>query len=96
MGKTAANYPRKFDKLLAEIRREHPELRTGQIFSLAFSSYNDTFHVSEKEMFYALEKYKTELDLDVQHVAPDEYVQQIQEDANHLFDVIDEDEEEEY
>lgn len=89
------NYIKKFEKLLTELLKEHPELRIGQIFSLAFSSYNDTFHVSDKEMYYALEKYKTELDLDVQHVAPDEYVRQIQEDANHLFDTIEDDEQEE-
>lgn len=90
------NYYKKALQILEELHRKHPELRLGQHLSTAFSDYPDLWHVSSKELFYALEKYSAQIELDILHIAPDEYVQKIVEDGEHLFDDKDVDEEEEF
>lgn len=88
------DYYKKTIKLLEELHRDHPEMRMGQHISTAFSDYPDVWHVSEKEIFYAIEKYNSQLELDIIHLAPEDYVNQIEEDGKHLFDTNLEDEEE--
>lgn len=95
--KREKDYWKEFAKTFSEIHKQFPELRIGQVYSLAFSEYRDTFHTSDREMCYALNKHKTELELNVQDVAPEEYIDKIIEDANnHLFEGIGEDEEDEF
>lgn len=80
------NYYKKALKLLDELHKDHPTYTLGQHISTAFSDYPDMWPLSSKEFFYALEKYNSELELDIMHVAPDDYVREIEEDGLHLFD----------
>ncbi len=90
-------HKKEFLKLLTKAFKDHSELRIGQLLSQTYEEYKDTFHVSDKEMCYALDKFLNELELDVQHVAPDAYIKQIEEDAKNIGSptyLLDEDEEE--
>jgi len=49
-------------KTLKQLKKEYPNLRLGQHLSMAFADYGDTFHVSNKEMSFALTKYQAELE----------------------------------
>lgn len=92
--KRQINYKRKFLKLQEELFRDYPGAPIGRHLDIAFADYQPTSAYSEKELCYALEKYQTELSLDIQNVVTDDYVYRIQEDAEHLFDLQDSDEEE--
>lgn len=94
--KKQIDYKKKFAKLIAELIKDYPDVPIGRHISTALSDYGDFWGISDKELCYALEKYEKELSLDLQNIAPDAYVAQIQEDANKLFEETEEDEEDEY
>jgi hypothetical protein len=80
------NYKNRFIELMSELSSAYPSYGLGRHLSTALSEYGDFWDISDKELCYAIEKYKTELDLDQIHVVSDEYLEDIIEDANHLFD----------
>lgn len=83
--------------IIDSLCREYPSHNLGRHLSLALSDYPDLFSVSDGEILFAFQKYQTELSLDYQQAAPEEYVRKIEEDASHLFDrQTDEWEEDEY
>ncbi len=88
------NYKKKFIKLLEQLTQDYPEVGLGRHLDTALSDYGPLWTVSEKELCYAIEKYVSELEMDVQHIVPDEYVNEIIEDAKHLFDNTSEEDEE--
>lgn len=80
------NYYKKSIQLLEELYRKYPTQTLGQHISTAFSDYPDLWPVSHKEFYYALEKYNSQKELDILHIAPEDYVQKIVDDGAHLFD----------
>ncbi|HOV34633.1 MAG TPA: hypothetical protein PLS56_01415 [Candidatus Dojkabacteria bacterium] len=87
------NNKSKFLKIWGSLFSDHPEIPIGRHLEMAFADYKNPSEYSEKEIVYALEKYQKEVDLDILNIAPDDYVKKIQEDAEHLFDPLEEDEE---
>jgi hypothetical protein len=81
-------------KLLQELHSDYPDYTIAQHLATALSDYGDFWGLTDKEVLFALEKYKSELALDIQQLAPDTYVQKIVEDANNLFGEVDEEEDE--
>lgn len=81
-----ANYYKQAIKLLAKLQEEYPTYSLGRHISTAFSDYGDLWPLSNKEFLFALDKYASELALDIQNVASDEYVYKIQKDAETLFE----------
>lgn len=73
-------------KLLQELHSEYPSYSIAQHLSTALADYGDYWGITDREFCFALEKYQNELALDVQNIAPDDYVEKIVEDAKHLFD----------
>lgn len=90
------NYYKKALQLLEELHRKYPTQTLGQHIATAFADYTDLWPISHKEFYYALEKYNSQKELDILHIAPDEYVQKIVEDGEHLFEDVDPEEEEEF
>jgi len=39
----------------------------GRHLSTAFSDYGDVWNLTDKEMLFALEKYKAQMDMDIPH-----------------------------
>ena len=57
------NYFDKIIKLLKELNRDNPDVDLSKHISLATSEYSSIFSLSDKELFRALQKHKSELDM---------------------------------
>jgi hypothetical protein len=54
-------YFEKIIKILKELKKDHPDVDVSKHYSLATDDSN--FTLSDKELFYALQKHKAELDM---------------------------------
>lgn len=81
-------------RLLKKLHNDFPKYSIGRHISTAMSDYGDFWGITDKEFVFALNKYSAELELDEAHTVSDDYVKQIQEDAENLFNSTDEYDEE--
>lgn len=61
------NYYNKAISALQELHTLHPNYNMGRHLATALDEYGDTWGLTDKELLYALSKYKGELDMDVPH-----------------------------
>lgn len=92
MGKPT-DYSKKFIELLQQLKRKYPPFSHPRNIATAFADYGDFWGMSEKEACFALEKYIAELELDSSNIVSDDYLDEIVEDAKHLFDPTEEEDE---
>ena len=90
------NYYKQVIKILDDLHKTYPAYNVGRHLSIALADYGDIWNIPDKEMVFALEKYKTELELDMLKVAPEDYVDRVVKDGLSLFDNKDEDEDEDW
>lgn len=76
---------------LQELKHSHPNYRLSQHIATAFADYGNIWGISDEEILFALEKYKTELEY---NIAPDQEVERIIEEGKNLTLLFDQDEEE--
>lgn len=81
-------------KLLGDLKKDYPNFEMGRHIATAFSDYGDLWGLSDKEFLFALERYKTQLELDSENIVSDDYVEQIMKDAEDLTATLTEEEEE--
>jgi hypothetical protein len=94
MGKKQKDPYSKAINILLKLKEEHPTYSLGQHLSTAFSDYGDIWGLTDNEIVFALEKYKTEIDL---NIVSDSYVDKIVKDAENLDTLfLEEDDEDEY
>lgn len=80
--------------VLVELKEAFPSYNMGRHLDTALNEYKDIWGMTDKEMLYALNKYKSQLTLDVPH--PDESeIDKIVKDAMNLDTILQEDEEDE-
>ena len=84
---------KKIVTLLEELHKEYPSYSLGRHISSATSDYGDVWGITDKEFLFALTKYKSLLEMDADQLVSDEYIKQIQQDAENLLDFTDEEEE---
>jgi hypothetical protein len=84
------NYKKQFQTTLSLIFKEFPSLTIGQILDGAFAEYNNTYHLSEKETLYALDRFLSLKRLN-EDIIPNDELEEIIRDASHLFDEEEED-----
>ena len=78
--------------VLVELKEAFPSYNLGRHLDTALSEYKDVWGITDKEMLYALNRYKAQLQMDVPH--PDESeIEKIIYDAMHLDTILQEDEE---
>lgn len=95
MSRPISDY-KKVIKLLEELHKEYPSLGLGRHFSSALSEYGDPWGMTDKELKFALEKYKQAMELDIEGYITDElYVSKIVKDAENFDDILKEPEDEE-
>jgi hypothetical protein len=80
------HYFRDIIALLEELHKYYPSENLGWHISLATSDYPDLCVVPDRELLFAFQKYQAERELDVNNLASDDYVKDIEDDAQHLFD----------
>lgn len=80
--------------LLMELHKAHPSYSVSRHIATALDGYRDVWGVSDKELLFALQKYKTELELLNVHtpIASDEEVDKIIKEGMSLHTLLDEDE----
>ena len=90
------NYFNQVTSLLSELHKCYPQYNIGRHLATALDGYGDTWGVTDKELLFALRKYKMQLDMDVIHTDEKE-LDQIIRDAMNLDDILkEEDNGEEY
>ena len=53
--------------ILQELHKDFPTYNLGRHLATALSDYGDIWGLTNKEIVYALEKYKAEIEMDVPH-----------------------------
>lgn len=77
--------------VLKELHKAHPNYNMGRHLSTALDGYGDIWGLSNKELLFALRKYKAELEMDIDH--SDEEVDQILRDGMDLENILKEEDE---
>lgn len=89
MTKKPIDYYSKSIKMLNELKKNYPTFNMGRHIAIAFADYGDVWGIPDREFFFALEKYATELELDSTPLASDDEILKLSEDADRWL--IDED-----
>lgn len=78
---------------LQELNKSFPTYNLGRHLSTALSDYGDIWGMTDKELAFALDKYKTELEMDVPHTDEKELDKIIKEgmDLDNILKEEDED-----
>jgi hypothetical protein len=81
------NYYNKVVSALQELHTLYPNYNMGRHIATALDGYGDTWGLTDKELLYALTKYKGELEMDVPHTDDVDIDQIIKEgmDLDSLF-----------
>lgn len=75
--------------LLHQLHKKFPSYNMGRHISTALDGYGDVWGLTDKELLFALEKYSTELEIDVPHA--DSSIEDIIKDGIDLDNILKED-----
>jgi hypothetical protein len=81
--------------VLQQLHAAYPNYNMGRHIATALDGYGDVWGLTDKEILFALEKYKSELELDVPHTDEKE-LDQIIKDGMNLDDILKEQDGEDY
>lgn len=78
---------------LQELHKDFPTYNLGRHLATALADYGDIWGLTDKELAFALDKYKTELEMDVPHTDEKEIDRIIKEgmDLDNILKEEDED-----
>jgi len=76
--------------LFQQLYISYPNYNIGRHIATALDEYGDVWGLSDREILFALEKYKSELDMDIPHTDDSEIDQIIKEGMN-LENILKED-----
>lgn len=79
--RTTSHY-NKILQILQQLHAAYPTYNMGRHLATAFDEYGDTWGLSDKEMLFALEKYKTQLEMDIPHTDDSELDEIIKDGMN--------------
>jgi hypothetical protein len=81
--------------LLQALHRTYPNYNMGKHLSTALDGYGDMWGLTDRELLFALEKYKAQIEMDIPHADDDEIDQIIKEGMN-LDNILTEEDGEDY
>ena len=81
--------------VLQQLHTAYPNYNMGRHIATALDGYGDVWGLTDKELLFALEKYKSELELDVPHTDETE-LDQIIKDGMNLDNILKEEDGEDY
>jgi hypothetical protein len=91
-----ASYYSQVLTILQQLHAAYPNYNMGRHLATALDEYGDIWGLTDKEVLFALEKYKSQLELDVPHTDENE-LDQIIKDGMNLENILkEEDNGEEY
>lgn len=71
------NYYSQIILTLNELHKTFPSYNLGKHLSTALDGHGDVWGMSDKELLYVINKYKTELELDSPHNSSDQEIEEI-------------------
>ena len=74
-------------KLLQELHKSYPTYNMGRHISTALADYGDFWGISDKELLFALRKYKSQLEMDIPH-SDDTEIDEIIQEAMDLENIL--------
>ena len=77
--------------ILQELHKDFPTYNLGRHLATALSDYGDIWGITDKELAFALEKYKTELGMDIPHT-DDKELEKIIREGMDLDNILKEEE----
>jgi len=83
MKKKKPNYYKEIVVILDDLGKTYPSYGLGRHLSTAFSEYTDLWGISDKDILFALTKYRAELSYDTPH-PPIEDLEQLKEESKNL------------
>lgn len=81
--------------VLQQLQTAYPSYNMGRHLATALDGYGDIWGLTDKEILFALEKYKSELELDIPHTDETE-LDQIIKDGMNLDNILKEEDGEDY
>lgn len=87
------NYYNSVIHTLQELHKEFPEYNMGRHIATALDEYGDIWGMTDKELAFAMDKYKTKLEMDIPHADESEIDKIIKEgmDLDNILKEEDED-----
>lgn len=85
------NYYSQVLHILQSLHSAYPEYNMGKHLATALDEYGDVWGITDRELLFALEKYKAQLEMDVPHTDDDE-IDKIIKDGMNLDDILKEEE----
>lgn len=82
-----ASYYNQIIQLLQQLHMAYPSYNMGRHLSTALDEYGDIWGLTDKEILFALDKYKSQLELDIPHT-DDKEIDQIIKDGMNLDDIL--------
>lgn len=82
-----ASYYSQILTILQQLYTTFPNYNMGRHIATALDEYGDMWGLTDKEILFALEKYKSQLELDVPHTDDNE-LDQIIKDGMNLEDIL--------
>lgn len=82
-------------QILQQLHAAYPTYNIGRHLATALDEYGDIWGLTDKELLFALEKYKSQLELDIPHT-DDKEIDQIIKDGMNLDDILKEQDGEDY
>lgn len=79
------NYYNQALHLLQELHKLYPTYNMGRHLATALSDYPDMWGIPDKEVSYALQKYKAQLEMDVPHTEDIDKIIQDGMDLDRMF-----------
>lgn len=61
------NYYSQIVHTLAELHKDFPTYNMGRHIATALAEYGDTWNMTDKELLFAMTKYKAQLEMDFPH-----------------------------
>lgn len=81
------NYYNQIIDILKELHKYYPQYNMGRHLETALSDYGDVWGLSDKELLYAMNKYKSQLEIDIPH---DDSVDRIIKEGMDLTNILNE------
>lgn len=77
--------------ILQELNKDFPTYNLGKHLATALADYGDIWGITDKELVFALEKYKAEIEMDIPH-ADDSEIEKIIKEGMDLDNILKEEE----
>lgn len=84
MKKSKRDFYKESIEILLELKKKYHSYSLGKHLSTALDDYGDIWGLSDKELHFALTKYKAQMEMDVPHETDEEELKRIIEDGMNL------------